>query len=459
MMRVKDWLTGRMHTLWSRRMVRDVLALQIGKLIVAGIGVLSALVVFRVLGPAALGTYGLAQSFLALLTSLDLTGLGASTATRLGVALGGEDTDAIRDLLAYHVKISVALNIGFVILLVTAGPPLAALIQGDARIGVLAAGLAVAGLADGLYTLVMIALQARRSMRAAATLQVVNQGVLSAALIAAALIAPTAESLVIGRMIYSFGTMGIALIAYRRLRRVQSQPYPPMTDVFRRALHVPVRPYWRFGVANAVDRSLSNLFLQVPIQLVGVFGGARAVGYLDLALSGIEQARILLLAITENIAAVIPQAVGRKDYRTLWRHFTRSIPAFALVALIYYGLVALLAGLVIGIVVGEQWLPATPAVFALVLFGGITTLGSLFGPLYRALDLLALAIFVKVCAVLVGLPLAAILIAAGDQSATVATQGGWAISAVYALSVGLTVVFSLRSLHRRAQMPAAAQSQ
>ncbi len=50
------------------------------------------------------------------------------------------------------------------------------------------------------------------------------------------------------------------------------------------------RPYWRFGVANAIDKNIAQLFTQIPLQLVGIFAGARAVGYLSLAMSGIAQA-------------------------------------------------------------------------------------------------------------------------------------------------------------------------
>ncbi|MGQ9907797.1 MAG: oligosaccharide flippase family protein [Candidatus Flexifilum sp.] len=446
----------RLRAALGRKFVRDTLALQIAKILVAGIGALSALVVFRLLGPTALGIFGLAQSLLSLIGSLDLTGLGPSTLTRLGIAIGARDHTDILDLMAFYVKLNLLINAAILIVLLAAGGPIALLVQGDAHIGVLAAGLAFGAIADGLYNLIVMALQARRSMHALAALQVVNQAVLSLLLIAAAISGETAEALVLARIVYSYTTLAIASGWYLRLRERHEVAYPPVRAIFRRAVTVPVRPYLRFGVANAVDRSIANLFIQIPIQLVGVFGGPTAVGYLDLAMSGIEQARILLLGITENIAAIIPQAVGRKDFRTLWRDFRRMAPALLVGSAVYYAAVAAAAPLLVVLFVGEEWIAAIPVIFALAVFGAVTTTGSIFGPLYRALDQMRAAIAVKLVALAIAIPLGAALLialtdAGGDDAQRAAIGGGAVISLIYCISVSLTAVVTLRRLRALSQ--------
>lgn len=238
--------------------------------------------------------------------------------------------------------------------------------------------------------------------------------------------------------------------------------YPPVRAIFQRAVTVPVRPYLRFGVANAVDRSIANLFIQIPIQLVGVFGGPTAVGYLDLAMSGIEQARILLLGITENIAAIIPQAVGRKDFRTLWRDFRRMAPALLVGSAVYYAAVAAAAPLLVVLFVGEEWVAAIPVIFALAVFGAVTTTGSIFGPLYRALDQMRAAIAVKLVALAIAIPVGAALLiavtaAGGDDAQRAAIGGGVVISLIYCISVSLTAVVTLRRLRVLSQTSDSAQ--
>lgn len=444
-------MIARLRAALGRKFVRDALILQIAKVLVAGIGALSALIVFRLLGPVALGVFGLAQSLLSLVGSLDLTGLGPSTTTRLGVAIGARDHSGILDLMAFYVKLNLLINIAILIVLLIAGGPVALLTQGDARIGVLAAGLAFGSIADGLYSLIVIALQARRSMHASALLQVINQLVLSSALIAAAVSSESAEALVLARVVYSYVTLAVACGVYVRQRERHEVSYPALRAIFQRAVRVPVRPYLRFGVANAVDRSIANLFLQLPIQLVGMVGGPAAVGYLDLAMSGIEQARILLLGITENIAAIIPQAVGRRDYRGLWREFPRMAGGLLVGSAVYYGAVAAAAPLLVAFFVGEEWIAAIPVIFALAVFGAVTTTGSIFGPLYRALNQMRAAITVKIIALLIAIPLGALLLvvltnASGDDAQRAAVGGGAVISLIYCISVSLTAIVTLRRL-------------
>src|SRR5690606_27285255 len=127
--------------------------------------------------------------------------------------------------------------------------------------------------ADALYGLVSIDLQSRRSIRAYMALSYANQFTLTAALVAAVLISPTPEALVAARLFYAYATLFIALGVYARQRGAGQVAYPPMRAILARAVTVSPRPYWRFGVANAIDKNLASLFTQIPLQLVGIFAG------------------------------------------------------------------------------------------------------------------------------------------------------------------------------------------
>lgn len=295
------FLIERLRGLWARKFVRDTLALQISKITVAGLSALSAILVFRLMGPVAFGIYGLAQSFLGLFATLDFTGIGVLTTTRLGVAIGENNAAEIHNLLGYYVKISLLFHVLLVVVVALAGPSLSQAIQGDSRPGELAAWLAVAGIADGLYLMVPIALQTRRSMKTLSMLQVANQVVLSLCMAGAVLIDPSADSLIAARLVYSMTTLLMAYAVYWQQRTAATPNFPPLRAVFRRALTVSPRPYWRWGVANAVDRSLAQLFQQIPMQVAGAFGGPAAAGFLDLALSGISQASVVTSAVFDNM--------------------------------------------------------------------------------------------------------------------------------------------------------------
>lgn len=457
--------------LLGRKFVQDTLVLQVGKLGMLLLSLLSTVLIGRLVGPKGYGDFGLAQSFLVILQTLDLTGIGQSTSTRLAMAIGARDEGAILDLLGNYVKVSVAINAAIAVLIGVVGGALAArLYDGNSQIGLLALGLAVATVGDALYNMVLIALQSRRSMRTLALLQNANQLTLTTCLIIAVLVAPTAASMVVARLVYSFGTMLLAFAVYRRQRTQGQVSYPPLLAVFRRAVTVSPRPYWRFGVANAIDKNLSQLFTQVPIQLVGIYAGTQAVGYLNLAINGIAQAGIFTSAIFENMQAVVPQAVGRKDYAGLRRNFIRVLLVLGTGGAFFYTFVALAAPLLIPPILGERWLPAVAPLGVLAIYGAINTVGGIFGPLYRAFNMMRQAILIKLIGIAILIPTGILLLHALSAKYTVmatfwgtglleqgnfaaktgAVGGAMLIVLVFFVTVALTAWVTLPELRRRA---------
>lgn len=438
-----------------RKFVQDTLALQAGKLGTTVLSAVGSLLLWRIMGPAAYGVYILAGSFFALWQTLDVSGVGVSTGTRLAMAVGARDEREILNLMAYYVQMSTFVSVGLALLVALLGQGLAAALHDDAHIGLLAAGLAVANIADSFYGLVVIALQSRRSMRTLAVFQNVNQLVLTGCLLVAVLIQPTPESLVIGRLVYSYSTMALALYAYTRLRTAGDVPYPPLRAILGRARTVSPRPYWRFGAANGIDKNLAVLFTQLPVQMVGALVGTRAVGYLGLATSAIHYGNILTSAVFDNMAAVVPQLVGRGDFASLRRVFLRVLLALLVGSAALFGLLALAAPIVVPPLLGDSWERAVPALMALAVYGVVTTAGGIFGPLYRALNRVGWAVAAKGIALVLVLPPSYELlrmiggIAQINQGEVGALGGAWMINGLYLISIGLTALFTLPALYRK----------
>ncbi|MDZ4765109.1 MAG: oligosaccharide flippase family protein [Chloroflexota bacterium] len=439
--------------------MRDTLKLGAGKIMVTGLGAITAIAVYRLMGPVAFGVYGLAGSLVAVFAALDLTGIGISTNTRLAQAVGARDEGEILDLLAAHVKIALALALVLTLLIAVVGVPVARLLHEDAtavQIGQLAFWLGVARIADSLYLVPYNALQSRRAMGAFAALGTLNQTVMAACTILAAAFSQTAESLVVGRLVYSSSTLILAWMLYRRYRAVgDAPPYPPIRAILRRAWTLTFAAYRRrylgYGMLIAFDKNLANLYIQIPMQIAGSLGGTAAAGYLDLALSAISYAGVITSALLDNLAAVVPQAVGRGDYSALWRNFRRIVLGLTAGGLVVFGAAALLAPIFIPPLLGDEWTPALPALTVLMLYGVITTTGGVFGSLYRALNLLGRAIAAKLIALSVVGIMAVVWVAGGAFAATdAAVVGAWLIVGFYAVSVALMAWWTLRALRWRA---------
>ncbi|MCA9908990.1 MAG: hypothetical protein KC519_10120, partial [Anaerolineae bacterium] len=164
--------------------------------------------------------------------------------------------------------------------------------------------------------------------------------------------------------------------------------------------------------------------------------------------------------------AVVPQMVGRQEFGRLRRAFPRVLLVLGVGGICAYGVFALLAGEVIPPILGDQWAPAIPAVTALAVMGIVTTLGGVFGPLYRALNIMWRIISIKVVSLALGLPVGYWLISqwgAGGSPTTMITMqpysaliesyaarnGAWTINLIFLISVLLTAIVALRELWRR----------
>ncbi len=437
----------------QRKFVRDTLALQIGKLGTTGLTILSSLLVARLLGTEAYGAWALAQSFFSIWQTLNLTGVSMSANTQLAIAVGAKDAAEILNVSAFYVQVSTGWALVVSSLMALVGPGLAALAySGDSHIGLLAAGLSLTTLPDALYAYVLIALQSHRSMRTLAVLQNLNQLVLLLCTAAALILNPTPEAMVLSRLAYSTLTMALAFVFFERGRR-GGLPYPSLLHICRHALRVSPRPYWRFGLWNAVDKNITTLFVDVPIQLVGIYVGKAAAGYLGIAFRALTIPSMLTSAVFDNLQAVIPQAVGRGDFGNLRRNLRRVLLGLSVGAIVFYAAFALTAPLFVPLLFGAEWLPAVPAIAALSVYGAVTIVGGTFGPLYRALNVLRPIVLLKALT-LTGVGLFGLLVLRGNGTTMEANAGAlfgvWLVNLFYLFSIGGTAWVSLRGLRRAA---------
>ncbi len=459
-------LAAALREFLRRKFVRDTLTLQLGRLAVVGLGMIAWVFVPARLGPFNYGLFALALTFLNIWRTLNLSGMAVSIDALLPAAVSTSDREEVLDLLAIAIKVTLVWALFSLAVLAVLGPALAALLYrepvtplpgyglnfatlagfetvGNTEVGSLAAWLALILVFDPLYLLAQSCFRARRAMRQAALLMTVNQVVLTTLQVLAALLWPTAAAQVAARVLFSVVATLLGLALYLRHRQNNGGLWPSPGEVLRRSIHVSLRGYWRFGLANALDKNLSGLFQFLPVQLVGVLAGQAAAGYVHLGLRLIDRSSILTQGVQDNMQAIVPQAVGRGNFIRLWYNFRRVLLALLLGGVLVYAALLLVAPLVMVPLFGEKWRPVLPLIPALAVFGLATTLGGIFGPLYRALDLVMRMVWMRVLLLLLILPPGALLV-----RETGANGGVWIINALYLISIGLTVLLTLPTLYR-----------
>jgi O-antigen/teichoic acid export membrane protein len=301
-----------------------------------------------------------------------------------------------------------------------------------------------------VYMHLLGALQARRSMALASRLHVANQAVLSAFMIAAAVLVGTAPALVLARVAYSWVTMGLLLLAYTRAREADGFALPRLGALARQVFRQSPRPYLRFGIATALDKNLSNTAPSIMVQLAGAAGGPDAAGYLSLGLRVLSQLSVLTVGVLENLNAVVPQAVARGDYAALRRNYGRVLAVVGAAALGLYGLLALAGAPLLPLLFGPEWAPVVGVVAILAAYGAVTAIGGNFGVLYRVFNQVTGAILIKLAALGIALPLALAWMRGAGDARAVAEAGAAGMVVLFALSVGMTAIMTLTALRRRA---------
>ncbi|MFN8377695.1 MAG: oligosaccharide flippase family protein [Anaerolineae bacterium] len=469
-------LVGRARALLGRKFVQDVIALQLGRFAATGVGLLSTLVVTRVVGPAGYGVYGLAGSIFSLFAIANISGAGQSTQTRLPKAIATGNASEALDVMAYHMQSSLLFTLGIAGLMLLFAPAYAAATQGSASTGWLAALLAFTGPADATVVLVSAALQSKRQMRALSSLSTASQVILSVVMIALALLSGTPEALIAARLIHSYTILIVSIVLYGRLRTQGEMALPTLRAVTMRSLRVSPRPFWRFGVANAFDRNLASFMTQFPLQLVGMVGGDQAAGYLALGLRGYAQVAVFTSALFDAMQAVVPRAVARHEFTKLWGALWRAVLGLGIGSVLVYGAMAMAAPFIIAPLFGREWIPAIPAIILLAYYGALTTTGGVFGPVYRSLGMMRIAVSSKVLAMALVLPLGVLLLqnftvpdlsgytglallpaglATMGQASAAAAAGALIVNGVFTVSVGIMAVVVMRVVYKRAKAQAA----
>ncbi|MCA0457690.1 MAG: oligosaccharide flippase family protein [Chloroflexi bacterium] len=459
----------RLRAFFNRKFVRDTLILQVGKVGMTASTFLSALLVARLMGAADYGIWALAQSVLSIAQTFNLTGLNTSLSTQLPMAVGAKDEPEILNLLAVFVKVALFWGIGVTAVLLLVGPALTGLAyNGDTHIGLLAAFLSLTVLPDMLYGMMTTTLQSQRAMRRLVIVTNLNQLVLLACTLVALLISPSPESMVASRVVYSVTTCIMALWFYERYRNEYAVPYPPIRRVIGQVKRVNPRRYLGFGFLNAVDKNIAGLYTEIPLQIVGIYAGKTAAGYLELGFKALTIPATLASALFDNIQAVVPQAIGRRDFKQLWRNFMRVLVALGLGAVGFYALFVIFVPLIVPLIFSDQWIPAVPIVRALALYGIVLAVGGIFGPLYRGLGLMRPIIAIKVIT-LIAILLPGLLLlqqgaslndvwdAANNTSINIGTHaqsgavtGAWIVNLLLFISAFLTALVALPALRRKA---------
>ena len=438
-------MMNRVQTFLRRKFVRDTLILQVSKVGVTASSLASSLFIVKVMSLEQYGAWGLIVSLYGIWQFLNFTGIIPSATTLMTEAVGANDRVTLLQIMQIYWRVTILFCVGAGILFGVASPLLIQWFYPDSPQIVYWTGVMTLVYPSQLiFVLVGISLSSRRLMRWWAFYQYLDQFVLAVLMIVAVWIHPSASALVLARLTHGVLTVSVGMVMYQQLRHATVLSFPTWGEILRGSLTVSAVGYRRFGILNALDKNIAQLFTALPVQLVGAISGTEAAGILTFAINIIRQTTFFTSALFENLQAVIPLAIGRGEFLKLWRNLLRVMLTLLIGSGAFYACFALVVPFMVRWL-GAEWEGAQGVILWLSVFGVVSTVGGVLGPLYRAFDVMGAITLSKVFTIILGGGVGWVLIHMYGVMG-----GAWVLNGMFLLSVALTAGLTLPVLYRRA---------
>jgi O-antigen/teichoic acid export membrane protein len=411
----------RARGLIDRPFVRDVGILQLGALVSAGVGFFVSIVLARTLGAEQYGTYALVVSLGTTIGLLRRLGQDHAATTRLATAIAMEDRVAASNAMAYFVAIGVWSALAVLPVAILIAPVITARLYGSEALGELLRLYLLPVSWSVVSAALVLALQTTRHIKQLAWLESGSGILLALGAAAGALIGASAGAVLLSQLLASLAITAISLWGYRCLR--QRAALMPSVRTLAIGVVRPRFPVWRetrAGLAMALDKNLATIYPLFPVLFLGAAAATSEVAELRIALSYIAIPALLLAPISRLLMVKLPEVHTRTPERL--RSFFRSVSLTGVLISIVLTLpFALGAPWLIKMLYGTTYEASAPLAMILAIDSALLGFGLAAGPLFRTLNRTDLPIRVHLVVLLVGLPLAFVLVRAAGAVAAAAS--------------------------------------
>lgn len=382
--------------------VKNVATLQIGSFlgnfIQAGIGIFLA----RILQPARFGEYALAIGMASLASMVLGSGIQDAVANMLGSSYARKDAEETKDVLAFMIKITFFAAL-LTILVLPFLPFISKALYKDFWIGIYAVVIVVASIFSvTFFSLSTMALQVVGKIRGMMALTVSDQIArygLALAFVAGGLGVVGAVS---GHLAGAIVIFIISIIIWERVKK-DTENLPSLMMILKRAKTISIKKYFGFSFWVAMDRNMGNLFMSLPVVLIGIYAVSSEVTFFKLAFGFVNLALSMLGPISILLNMEFPKMMV-EDGNKLARNFVRvSLYSMGLSVLLVLGAIVV-APVVFKILYGVSFMPSVKYVGGLFIYGALFGIGVGLGPMWRAINKVKVSIIINLIILGLGIP-------------------------------------------------------
>lgn len=417
-----------------RPFVREVGVLQLGAIGALGVGFLLSVLLARLLGPAGYGSYALVVSTMTTISLLKRLGQDYVATTSLAEAYARGDAGAARNALANFNFINIWSTIVVIPLALLLAPTITGWSYGDAALGDPLRLALLPPIWALLPATLVIALQCSHRLVALAVAENTSHLALATAGLLGVLLGGGVTGVFLGQAAASLALAILAWLVYQRL-----ESGDPLLPLWATLAGTPpgVWRTFRSGLAVALDKNLVSLYPLAPVLLLGAFAPTDQVAMLRVAMSYLAVPLLALSAISRLLMVKLPELHATQPERVRRFFLQVTVTAGGLSILLTLPFV-LLAPWLIGWLFGSEFADAARLVPLLALDPLLAGFGIAAGPIFRTYGRNVWAVWANLCVLLVGLPLAYVMVqTAGLEAAALAYA--LLVSALRLVAYGLSL--------------------
>jgi len=315
----------RIRRLATGRFGRDTAVTQLGLVVSAACGLVTAYLLWNGLGKELYGRYGLVFALYALVNILGDLGVGRASISQLGEAQGAGDRQAIAAQIGYLLKMTVLLGVGVALVGGILSPVLARVIYRKPDIGAFARLLfltSLVGIGRGFVSTLLAGLRRMRTLAVLDTaFAVVRLAAIGVAFAVGAGLWGVVGAHVAASLLVSLG----AVFVYERVAR-EVDELPRLGRLAREAVRAPWRGMFTLGALITADRQLVKLIEVVPMVVLGRIAASEVpAGYFHLARNIMRSLGLAFSGLAKNLLPFFSELKGKQQFARLRRDYGRAV--------------------------------------------------------------------------------------------------------------------------------------
>lgn len=403
------WFKEKLEKVMSHPFTADVAVLQLASVFARAIGLVTAFLFARILGPEQYGFYTLVFALAGTINIFQEFGVGQGSINMLARAKGLEEEQEAHRILKFFTLVSVfgllvPGLIGFLI-----APYLGERFYNDRYLGILAAIPVAMTALTFFFPLSAISLQVARKIKTLAVLETANK-ILNSLIPLVLVLAGFGVAGIVGGQFATMVLISVAsFIVYARLSRLESF-FPEIPRLLSEYLSWrKIKSYLRFCLEIAFSKNLIKLNSTIPLLFAGHFlPTTSSLGYYKIALAYMALPLVLLDPVTRLLNVQFPETEKSGTPRLMRRFLQVSMVSGAIMAAGIIPMI-LIAPRIINLLFPD-YSPSIPLIYSLAVYPLLVSLGVGLGPLFRTLNKMRAAIFIQLITFFLLLPLAYFLI-------------------------------------------------